>query len=252
MHFIRRMLLLRARSGALRFALGLAVAAGVAFVGLGQRGVFAHEARVVPLPVLDEPVRAGTGAQSETIVLAGGCFWGVQGVFQHVKGVTEAVSGYTGGDQSTATYDTVNSGNTGHAESVRVTFDPQQISLGHILQIYFSVAHNPTELDRQGPDVGKEYRSTIFPMTPAQDRVARAYIAQLGNAHVFAVPIVTTVENGRTFYPAEAYHQNYMTLHPDEPYIAINEVPKVENLKRLFPGEYREKAVLVEVKGAAI
>jgi peptide-methionine (S)-S-oxide reductase len=207
----------------------------------------------VPLPALDETVQAGAnaGAQSETVVLAGGCFWGVQGVFQHVKGVTGAVAGYTGGAASTATYDTVNSGTTGHAESVRVTFDPQQISLGHILQIYFSAAHNPTELDRQGPDVGKEYRSTIFPTTPEQARIASAYIAQLGNAHVFASPIVTTVESGRTFYPAEGYHQNYMTLHPYEPYIAINEVPKVQALKQLFPSEYREKPVLVKLDSTA-
>jgi peptide-methionine (S)-S-oxide reductase len=248
MRLIRHLLVLRARSSALRIAVGSLVAAGVVFVGLGHPNVFAHEARVVPLPALDESIPAGTGAgaQTETVVLAGGCFWGMQGVFQHVKGVTSAVSGYTGGDAATASYETVNSGTTGHAESVRVTFDPQQISLGHILQIYFSVAHNPTELDRQGPDVGKEYRSTIFPTTPEQARVARAYIAQLGNAHVYASPIVTTVETGRTFYPAENYHQNYLTLHPDEPYIAINEVPKVVDLKRLFPGEYREKGVLVK------
>jgi peptide-methionine (S)-S-oxide reductase len=243
--------MLRARSSGLRFVLGASAAAAIAFAGLGHPGVFAQEAHVVPPPVLDEPKLAGAAPQSETIVLAGGCFWGVQGVFQHVKGVTEAVSGYTGGDRTTATYETVNTGTTGHAESVRVTFDPQQISLGHILQIYFSVAHNPTELDRQGPDVGTEYRSTIFPTTPAQARAARAYIAQLDNAHVFAAPIVTTVENGRTFYPAEAYHQNYVTLHPDEPYVAINEVPKLVGLKRLFPTEYRDRSVLVKPEAKA-
>jgi peptide-methionine (S)-S-oxide reductase len=221
------------------------LAALVAGVGLTQRHVMADEAHMVPPPTVDEA--AANAPPTETVVLAGGCFWGVQGVFQHVKGVTGAVSGYTGGAQSAAEYETVSTGTTGHAESVRVTFDPHQISYGRILQIYFSVAHDPTELNRQGPDVGTQYRSTIFPTTPEQVRIAKAYIAQLGNAHVFTDKIVTTIEPDRTFYPAETYHQNYLTLHPDQPYIAFNDIPKVEGLKKLFPTQYRDKPVLVKV-----
>ncbi|MFC0401988.1 peptide-methionine (S)-S-oxide reductase MsrA [Paraburkholderia rhizosphaerae] len=220
------------------------VAAAIAGIGITQKHVFADEVHRVPAPTVDETV--ASAPSSETVVLAGGCFWGVQGVFQHVKGVTSAVSGYTGGAQSAAEYETVSTGTTGHAESVRVTFDPHQISYGHILQIYFSVAHDPTELNRQGPDVGTQYRSTIFPTTPEQARIAKAYIAQLGNAHVFSDKIVTTIEPDRTFYPAEQYHQNYLTLHPDQPYIAINDIPKVDGLKKLFPGEYQDKPVLVK------
>ncbi|HVE11287.1 MAG TPA: peptide-methionine (S)-S-oxide reductase MsrA [Paraburkholderia sp.] len=220
------------------------VAVAAAGIGLTQRHVFAEESRTVPAPVVDENL--ATAPSSETVVLAGGCFWGVQGVFQHVKGVTSAVSGYTGGARSAAEYETVSTGTTGHAESVRVTFDPHQVSYGHILQIYFSVAHNPTELNRQGPDSGTQYRSTIFPSSPEQARIAQAYIAQLGNAHVFSDKIVTTIEPDRTFYPAEQYHQNYLTLHPDSPYIAINDMPKIDDLKRLFPAQYRDKPVLVK------
>ncbi|CAB3763207.1 peptide-methionine (S)-S-oxide reductase MsrA [Paraburkholderia humisilvae] len=220
------------------------VVAAVAGIGFTQKHVFADEVHRVPPPTVDET--AATAPATETVVLAGGCFWGVQGVFQHVKGVTSAVSGYTGGAQSAAEYETVSTGTTGHAESVRVTFDPHQISYGHILQIYFSVAHDPTELNRQGPDVGTQYRSTIFPSTPEQARIAKAYIAQLGNAHVFPDKIVTTIEPDRTFYPAETYHQNYLTLHPDQPYIAINDIPKVNGLKKLFPTEYRDQPVLVK------
>ena len=152
-------------------------------------------------------------------MLAGGCFWGVQGVFQHVQGVTSAVSGYTGGEKNTAQYETVGTGTTGHAESVQVTFDPHKITLGRILQIYFSVAHDPTELNYQGPDSGTQYRSTIFPTTPEQARIAKAYIAQLDQAHVFDGAIVTTIEPGKSFYPAEGYHQNFLTLNPNYPYI---------------------------------
>lgn len=235
------------RAGMLRAAVSALALAGVAIFGVDHARVFAaDEAHTVPPPALDET--AAPNAHSETVVLAGGCFWGVQGVFQHVKGVTEAVSGYAGGARATAGYEMVSTGTTGHAESVRVTFDPQQVSFGRILQIYFSVAHDPTELDQQGPDEGTQYRSTIFPATPEQARVARAYIAQLGGAHVFAQPVVTTIETGRAFYPAETYHQNYLTLHPDAPYIAINDLPKVADLKRLFPAQYREKAVLVPTR----
>jgi len=211
--------------------------------GLGVFPSAAESARAVPPPAIDEP--ATQGSASEVVVLAGGCFWGVQGVFQHVKGVTSAVSGYAGGSKATASYETVSTGTTGHAESVQVTFDPRQISYGHILQIYFSVAHDPTELNRQGPDSGTQYRSTIFPTSEPQAAVAKAYIAQLTAAHVFDQPIVTTIEPDRSFYPAETYHQDFLTRHPDYPYIVINDLPKIENLKRLFPDFYRADPTLV-------
>lgn len=206
----------------------------------------AETAHFVPAPITDES--AAAGAASETAVLAGGCFWGVQGVFQHVDGVTSAVSGYTGGKADTAQYDTVSTGTTGHAESVRVTFDPQRISYGRILQIYFSVAHDPTELNRQGPDQGTQYRSTIFPTTAEQQSIAKAYVAQLDKAHAFHATIVTTIEMNRTFYPAEAYHQDYLTRHPDNPYIAYNDLPKIRELQKLFPDRYRDSPVLVAAK----
>src|SRR5215469_8145485 len=184
------------------------------------------------------------GLTSAVAVLAGGCFWGVQGVFQHVEGVTSAVSGYAGGAADTAHYEMVSSNTTGHAESVRVMFDPHRISYGRILQIYFSVTHDPTELDRQGPDVGTQYRSAIFPTNPEQARIAEAYIAQLNQAHVFDAPVVTKIEPG-AFYPAEGYHQDFLTRNPRSPYIVINDLPKIENLKRLFPDVYRATPVLV-------
>ena len=200
--------------------------------------------RAVPAPALDE---AASGT-SETVVLAGGCFWGVQGVFQHVKGVTRAVSGYTGGEKGTAEYETVSTGSTGHAESVEVTFDPHQISYGKILQIYFSVAHDPTELNRQGPDTGTQYRSAIFPTDAEQAKIAKAYIAQLNQARTFDAAIVTKIEPGKTFFRAEGYHQDYLTLHPSQPYIAYNDIPKVEALKRFFPDAYRADPVLVAAR----
>lgn len=203
----------------------------------------AEEARAIPAPALDEPAVSTAG--TEVAILAGGCFWGVQGVFQHVDGVIDAVSGYAGGARDTAQYQLVSTGSTGHAESVRVAFDPRRISYGHILQIYFSVAHDPTERDRQGPDTGTQYRSAIFPADAQQAEVAKAYIAQLEAAHVFPAPIVTRIEPGHAFYPAERYHQNYLTLHPNQPYIAINDLPKIESLKRLFPQLYRADPVLV-------
>jgi peptide-methionine (S)-S-oxide reductase len=202
----------------------------------------AETAKAVPPPVLDESNRTAT---SEVAVLAGGCFWGVQGVFQHVAGVTEAVSGYAGGTGGTAHYEQVGTGVTGHAESVRVTFDPRRISYGRILQVYFSVAHDPTELNYQGPDTGTQYRSTIFPMTPEQAQIAKAYIIQLNQAHAFHAPVVTTIEPGREFYPAEAYHQDFLALHPTNPYIVYNDLPKIRDLKRLFPDVYRADPVLV-------
>lgn len=228
-----------------RRSVRLAGIVAVAILGGGVVAVAqssAEPAKMVPLATLDE---TGSLPATETAILAGGCFWGVQGVFQHVEGVTKAVSGYAGGDKSTAEYETVSTGRTGHAESVEVTFDPHKISYGRLLQIYFSVAHDPTELNRQGPDTGTQYRSTIFPTTPEQAAIAKAYVAQLGSAHVFDRPIVTTVEAGRTFYPAEAYHQDFLALHPTYPYIAVNDLPKVENLRKLFTDVYRPQPVLV-------
>jgi peptide-methionine (S)-S-oxide reductase len=210
-------------------------------------GLFASAAQaagrafVIPAPMLNQTANA----DKQTVVLAGGCFWGVQAVFQHTKGVTSAVSGYAGGDKSTAHYETVGTGRTGHAESVSVTFDPHQISLGKILQIYFSVAHNPTELNRQGPDVGTQYRSAIFYADDEQKKVAAAYVAQLDKAKVFPGPIVTQLEPLGGFYPAEDYHQDFAVLHPSYPYIVFNDLPKVDNLKRIFTADYRERPVTV-------
>ena len=202
----------------------------------------ADEAVVIPAPTVDAQPGPRT---TEIAVLAGGCFWGVQGVFQHVDGVTRAVSGYAGGEADAANYEMVGQGTTGHAESVEITFDPSKISYGKILQIYFSVAHDPTQFNYQGPDIGPQYRSTIFPTSEEQARVAKAYIAQLDQAHVYGDTIVTTIESGRSFYPAEDYHQDFLTLNPTYPYIVINDLPKVENLKRIFPELYREEPVLV-------
>ena len=207
----------------------------------------AEPAIALPAPALGEAT--DSAAAEEKVVLAGGCFWGVQAVFQHVKGVTEAMSGYAGGDKDAASYEQVSTGRTGNAESVEVTFDPRVVSYGTILQIYFSVAHNPTELNSQGPDSGSQYRSEIFAESEAQKRVAEAYIAQLDAAKAFGAPIVTRVEALRGFYPAEAHHQNYATLNPDSPYIAYNDAPKVENLWKLFPGAFRQKPKLVAVAG---
>lgn len=223
-----------------RALLGLA-AAGV----IGQCSAFsfgAEDAVVIAPPALDET----TQAHSETAVFAGGCFWGIQGVFQHVKGVTKAVSGYAGGAANTARYERVSEGDTGHAESVQVTFDPHQVSYGTLLQIYFSVAHNPTELNRQGPDRGTQYRSAIFLENSEQQRVAQAYIAQLDAAHSFNKPIVTKLETYNGFYPAEEEHQDFLTEHPTYPYIVINDLPKVAQLKQLYPDRYQEKPVLVK------
>lgn len=215
------------------------VAAGAV---LWQRTAHSDERPVtIPAPVQDEHA---AGAHTETAVLAGGCFWGVQGVYEHVHGVIQVASGYAGGAADTAHYERVGEGDTGHAESVQVVYDPTQISYGRILQIYFSVAHNPTELNYQGPDHGTQYRSAVFPTSPAQRDVAQAYIAQLQNAHVFSGPIVTHVEAYKGFYPAENYHQNFLVLHPDYPYIAINDIPKVEALKKVFPDLYQDNPVL--------
>jgi peptide-methionine (S)-S-oxide reductase len=198
--------------------------------------------RVVPAPAQD--VAAG-GPGLQTTVFAGGCFWGIQGVFQHVKGVTQAVSGYAGGTVTNPSYEQVSSGDTGHAESVRVTFDPSQVSYGQLLQIFFSVALDPTQVNLQGPDWGTQYRSDLFVANADQERVAHAYIAQLDAAHVYNAPIATRVDAGQPFYPAEAYHQDYLELHPDQPYIFINDLPKVHALQRLFPQYWRAKPMTV-------
>ncbi len=225
-----------------RFALGVAAIGALmiaAFVVMPSRA--AEEAVKIPPPAADAQV--GDGIQ--TAVLSGGCFWGVQGVFQHTAGITSAVSGYAGGSQMTATYDQVSSGTTGHAESVQVKYDPKKISYGKILQIFFSVVHDPTQLNRQGPDSGTQYRSAIFTTSDEQKKVADAYIAQLNAAKVYGKPIVTKVGALQGFFPAEAYHQDYLTLHPNQPYIAYNDLPKVENLKKLFADNYIEKPTLV-------
>ena len=216
-----------------RSLLGLALLAGLMACSAG----FARSQPVaLPDAKLDVPAST-TGPQ--TAVFAGGCFWGVEGVFDHVKGVTSAISGYSGGKAHTANYETVSTGTTGHAESVRVVYDPAQVSYGQLLKVYFSVAHDPTQLDRQSPDVGPQYRSEIFTTNAAQQQVANAYIAQLSAAKVFADPIVTRVEPLQHFYPAEDYHQNYLEMHPHEPYIVYNDAPKLVHLKAMFPALYK-------------
>jgi peptide-methionine (S)-S-oxide reductase len=201
----------------------------------------AEEAVIIPAPAADM-----TSAGSvQTAILAGGCFWGVQGVFQHTAGVVNAVSGYAGGTKATADYNLVSMGTTGHAEVVEVKYDPQKISYGKILQIFFSVVHDPTQLNRQGPDTGTQYRSAIFTTNDEQKKVAEAYIAQLNAAKVYKKPIVTKLGPLEAFYAAEAYHQDYLTLHPNQPYIAFNDIPKVNNLKKIFSENYIEKPTLV-------
>jgi peptide-methionine (S)-S-oxide reductase len=226
-------------SYATAFAIALLVLAALA---IRNNPAAAAGARTLPAPAVDMPPRQATSA---VVVLAGGCFWGVQGVYQHVKGVTSALSGYAGGDKKTAEYETVSDGRTGHAESVQVTFDPRQISYGRLLQIFFSVVHDPTELNRQGPDTGTQYRSAIFPANAEQADIAKAYIAQLDQAHAFKKPIVTKIEPDHAFYPAEGYHQDFLTRNPTYPYIVINDLPKVDDLKHLFPDLYRAAPVLV-------
>ena len=197
----------------------------------------------MPAPTVDEP--AGSPGASETAVLAGGCFWGVQGVFQHVRGVSSAVSGYAGGEASTAQYETVGTGTTGHAESVRITYDPGQVTFGQLLRVFFTVVHDPTELNRQGPDVGEQYRSAIFPQNDVQKNVADAYITQINEAKVFDTPIVTRTDRDSGFFPAEDYHQDYLDSHPTAPYITANDMPKLDDLRQMFPELYRDQPVLV-------
>jgi peptide-methionine (S)-S-oxide reductase len=197
--------------------------------------------KVIPAPALDTPAAEATGQQ--TAVLAGGCFWGLQGMFEHVQGVTKVVAGYSGGAKATAHYEMVGTERTGHAESVEITFDPKRISYGQLLQLYFAVAHDPTELDRQGPDTGNSYRSEIFFKTPTQERIARAYVAQLTKEKVFDGRIVTKFEPLKGFYPAEGYHQDFLIHNPTYPYIVRNDLPKVEALKRVYPQLYRDAPV---------
>jgi len=219
---------------------------GLAFSGSGSFfSARAQEGIAIPKPILDEQ----QALSEQVIVLAGGCFWGVQGVFQHVDGVIKAVSGYAGGEAKTAHYGAVTAGNTGHAESVKVIFDSDKISYGEILQIYFSVAHDPTQLNRQGPDIGTHYRSSIFPQNEEQAKIAKAYIAQLNKARAFDAAIVTKIEMGKNFYTAEDYHQDYMTRHPTQAYIAFYDLPKIDNLKRLFPEKFKSQPNLVAQTG---
>ncbi len=201
---------------------------------------------LLPKPALDASPTTARGQR--TAVLAGGCFWGVQAVFQHVKGVTSAISGYAGGSASTAEYETVSSGSTGHAESVKITYDPSQVSYGELLRVFFSVAHDPTQLNRQGPDEGTQYRSAIFYSNDEQKRIAEAYIAQLEQARAFPHRIVTQVTPLQAFYPAEAYHQDYAARHPDSPYIAFNDLPKLDHLRELFPSLYKAQRSSAQAK----
>jgi peptide-methionine (S)-S-oxide reductase len=201
----------------------------------------------LPAPVLDEQPK---GSGTETLIVAGGCFWGVQGVFQHVRGVVNAVSGYDGGAADTAQYEVVSTGTTGHAESVRITYDPRVISYGQLLQIFFSVATDPTQLNRQYPDRGTQYRSEVFATTAEQAQIAKAYIAQLDQAKVFPNAIATKVEQDSGFYRAEAYHQNYLTLHPDSLYIATFDLPKITALEKVFPAAFRPDPVLAPGRGS--
>lgn len=227
---------------------GAIALAGFALLG-GVVGLSAAEEKAVklPAPAMDTP--ATTQAGSDTAVFAGGCFWGVQAVFQHTRGVLNAVSGYTGGDKASASYSLIGTGRTGHAESVQISYDPKQISYGKLLQIYFSVAHDPTTLNYQGPDHGTQYRSAIFYQNASQKQVAERYMAQLDAAKVFPGKIVTQLTPLTAFYPAEAYHQDYATLNPNQPYIARFDRPKIANLKALMPELYRDKPVLVSQAG---
>jgi peptide-methionine (S)-S-oxide reductase len=211
----------------------MAVAGLVVLVNASDKAV------ALPAPTVDEKLAASSG--KETLVLAGGCFWGVQAVFQHVKGVISATSGYSGGNSNTAEYEIVSTGRTGHAESVKVVYDPSKITYGQLLQVFFSVALDPTELNRQGPDEGTQYRSVIFYGNDEQKHIAESYIAQLDQAKVFPRPVVTQVVPFKAFYPAEGYHQDYATLHPDNPYIRYNDAPKVAHLQQEFPNLYQAK-----------
>lgn len=223
---------------------GIAVC-GVALAAVAMVSRSGSAPAAVTLPAAELGGGLAPNPGEEVAIFSGGCFWGVQAVFQHMKGVTSAVSGYTGGALKNPGYEQVSTGSTGHAESVRVTFDPSQLSYAELLRVFFSVATDPTELNYQGPDHGTQYRSVIWYTTDAQKQTAQAYIEQLTKAKTYRNPIVTEVQAAKPFYPAEAYHQDYATLHPDDGYIVVNDAPKVVNLKRLFPTLYREQPVLV-------
>src|SRR5882672_197926 len=201
-----------------------------------------ERATLVAPPAVDNPKAAGA---LETAVLSGGCFWGVQGVFEHVRGVRKVLSGYAGGEEASADYETVSSGTTGHAESVQVTFNPAEVSYGELLRVFFSVAHDPTQLNRQGPDSGTQYRSNIFYANAAQKRIAAAYLEQLSESRVFGSKVVTRIDPLRGFYVAEGYHQDYLIKHPSDLYIVYNDLPKIERLKELLPDYYRERPATV-------
>ena len=211
-----------------------------ALIGAPLPATAAEPAVVIPAPALDDARAAGP---LQTAVLAGGCFWGVQGVYEHVRGVKQVLSGYSGGSKATAEYEVVSRGRTGHAESVQIRFDPKEISYGEILRIYFSVVHDPTQLDQQGPDSGPQYRSNIFYASSAQRKIAQAYILQLDQAKVFERPIVTRVDPLKAFYPAEEYHQDFLQHNPNHPYIVINDLPKIDNLRKIFPTYFREPPI---------
>lgn len=205
-------------------------------------------ARLLPSPAFDAPK---SESALQVAVLSGGCFWGMQGVFEHVKGVRQVLAGYSGGARNTAQYEDVSTGDTGHAESVKITFDPREISYGQLLRIFFSVAHDPTELNRQGPDTGTNYRSDIFAAEAGQEKIARAYITQIDGAHVFSSRIVTRVDHLSAFYPAESYHQDYLIRNPDSMYIVVNDLPKIANLKHIYPELYRDAPATVSARAPA-
>jgi peptide-methionine (S)-S-oxide reductase len=217
------------------------MAVAVATFGLNCGASAGAVNKSIPSPAIDIPAAEATGSQ--VAVVAGGCFWGLQGMFEHVKGVTRVVAGYSGGEKATAHYEMVGTETTGHAESVEITFDPKQVSYGQLLRLFFSVAHDPTELNRQGPDSGPSYRSEIFFGSPSQEHIARAYVEQLTKAKVFGSPIVTKIEALKGFYPAEDYHQDYLIHNPHQPYIMFNDLPKIEALKRVYPELYRPTPV---------
>ena len=220
------------------------LALGLAVCGLASRAGADAVNKVIPAPAMDTP--AAEAKAQETAVLAGGCFWGLQGMFEHVQGVTKVVAGYSGGDKATAHYEMVGTERTGHAESVEITFDPKKVSFGQLLRLYFAVAHDPTELDRQGPDSGPSYRSEIFFTNPMQEKIAKAYVDQLNQAKVFASPIVTKIEPMKGFYPAEDYHQDFLIHNPTYPYIVRNDLPKIAALKKVFPEHYRADPVMLK------
>jgi peptide-methionine (S)-S-oxide reductase len=244
-----------ARSGSPRMHRGASAAAAAPFaaalllvcalVPLGSCAA-AEQAVAIPAPAVDSPKAAGA---PQTAVLAGGCFWGVQGVYEHLNGVRRVVAGYSGGQRSTARYEIVGLGNSGHAESVQITYDPQEVSYGEILQVFFSVVHDPTQLNRQGPDTGPQYRSVIFYADESQKKIAAAYIAQLDKAGVFHAPIVTRVDALRGFYEAEGYHQDYLLHNPNNPYIVYNDLPKIRNFQKLLPTLYRDNPVTLASNG---